>query len=181
MKIKESDNLIILAVVITASAIFYNMMLAPQINGLKAVRTQYVSQKELVKVRYTKKSELDKLRKNTLKWKEKADDAEGRFLKKEDLTEFFKNLDQVGRDTGVKVNSIDPLENRVKEKDGIVDEMQVLVEITGRYTAIKDFVKTLFNGKKLLTVRTMEISSVDQADGNILESSIVLTLFLSRS
>ncbi|MFH1836867.1 MAG: type 4a pilus biogenesis protein PilO [Candidatus Omnitrophota bacterium] len=181
MKKFDKDNIIVFMVVLTAAFLFYNILLRPQVKQLEAVRTQYVSQKSLVKVRSVKKDEIMATRENTEKWKEKLKEIDRQFLKKTEMTVFLKNINQAAAEAGIKIGSVDPLEKRRVESSG-VEETSIEVNAVGEYGTILEFIDSLFNGEKLLKVSNVDMIVMKEGTGkNMLEVSMTITLFVSAS
>lgn len=176
MKINK-DNLIILTVTIATAVLFYNMLLKLQIKQLKAVRTQYVSQNNLVKVRKIKKEEINRSRNTAKDWEVKVKGIEKKFLERKKITSFFKQLDYLAKKSRVKINSVDPLEKKGFKKAG-VEEICIMINAEGRYQSIISFVNQLFNDEKLLKISDVDITTLDDKNKTMLEMSMTITLFI---
>jgi len=179
MKINK-DNLIVLAVTMATAVLFYNVLLKPQIKQLKAVQTQYVSQNNLVKVRKIKKEKINESHNTAKDWEEKVKDIGNKFLKKKEMTSFFKQLNYLAGESRVKINSIDPLEKKGLKKDDI-EEICIVINAEGRYQSIISFANQLFNGEKLLKISDVNITTLDDENKTMLEASMIVTLFIAEN
>jgi len=178
MKI-DKKRLIAVASLVILTAVFYGLFLTPQVKRLKAVRSQYIAIKKLLKVREIKEKKLDALRSENRAWMEKLNAVESRFLNRDEVNLFLNSLTGLTEETGNKLKAVDPLEKRSPAEPGI-EKMLVEVTIVGKYPSIMDFLKVLMDDKRLLGITDVGIEKEEEGSED-LTASFVLTLFIIES
>jgi len=178
MKI-EKQKVIAITSLIIITLLFYNLFVMPQSKQLKAIRLQYISEKELLSIRETKKKELEALKNVDQDFKAKLYAIENRFLNEDKINSFLKTLNLLAINTENKLKTIDPIEREALFGAGI-EEVFVKVAIVGRYPSIINFLKMLTTHEKLLRITDLKIKKERDEDQD-LGASFVLTLFTIKS
>lgn len=177
MKIKVNrEKLIGIGLLVITAALLYNLFMSPQGKQLKAVRSQYISGKELLKAREAKREKLEGLRNANQEWRNKLAATENRFLDRDEIHSFLKGLTPLAEETGNKLKTVDPLERDLPPELSI-EKMLVRVTIVGRYASITDFLNILATNEKLLGISDVKIKR-ERGESQDLEASFVLTLFI---
>jgi Tfp pilus assembly protein PilO len=175
MKI-DKKRLVAVTTLVILTAVLYGLFLTPQVKRLKAVRSQYIAAKKLLKVRGIKEKKLDTLRSENRQWQKKLDAAESRFIPRDKTNLILEKLTGLAEKTNNELKTVDPLEGRSPAESGI-EKMLVEVTVTGSYTSIMDFLKVLMDDKRLLDVTDIAIEKEEEGSED-LTASFVLTLFI---
>lgn len=179
MKKIDKDNIIVAAISLLTAFLLFNILLKPQVRQLRAIRAQYVSQEGLVKVRSVQREEILSSRENAEKWEKRAEEIEKQFLKRTEMTSFIKGLNKIADETGAKIESVDPLENRKFEQSG-VEETSIVVNVLGEYGRILSFIDKLYNNEKLVKISHVDMAVPDsETDGSTLTASMTITIFVT--
>ncbi|MCK5450605.1 MAG: type 4a pilus biogenesis protein PilO [Candidatus Omnitrophica bacterium] len=175
MNRKKIENLLVLLLVaMVTSIVFFMLFISPQIKQLKAMRRQCVSQKSLVKKRDVMMRGMDESRESAGAWKKKANRMERKFLKKEELPIFFKDLNKITADTDVVLKTVDPSEKKEDLGQG-VSIMTIEVDVEGKYVNIVRFIAELLGGSGLINIDELVMDVM--VDGKI-DASFVLKIFV---
>lgn len=144
---------------------------------MKAVRSQYVSAKKLIKARQGKGTKLDILRDENLKWKKELHIVENRFLDPDKVNTFLKNMNIIAEKTKNRLMAIDPVEKELSFTEGF-GEVGVKMTILGEYAAIINFLSEITAKERLLNITDFAIR---KENNQVLElkASFVLTLFVT--
>ena len=175
MKI-DKEKLMTIAILVIMAALLYSVFVSPQGRQLKAIRSQYISGKELLKAREAKREELETLRERNQAWKDKLVTVKNRFLNEDEINSFLKNLTRLAEGTKNKLKTVDPLERDLPPELGI-ERMFVKITITGRYNSITDFLNMLTTNEKLLSITGVKIER-EKGESQDLKATFVLTLFI---
>ncbi|MFQ5951831.1 MAG: type 4a pilus biogenesis protein PilO [Candidatus Omnitrophota bacterium] len=175
MKLNK-EKIIAITILAVLTIFLYSLFLAPQRKRLKAVRSQYVSAKELLETRGIKGGKIDVLRSENQEWRNKLDSIEDRFIIRDEVNQFLKGLTRVAKRTGNDLKTVDPLERTPKPEFGI-ERTLVEVSIIGNYSSIIDFLNELVHDKKLLKITDLEIEK-EKEESRDLKVSFILTLYV---
>ncbi|MGB2600250.1 MAG: hypothetical protein WBC99_07405, partial [Candidatus Omnitrophota bacterium] len=136
MKI-DKEKIIAITALVVLTVLLYGLFLAPQRKRVKAIRSQYMAAKKLLRVRGIKGDTLGTLKSENKAWMEKLDESEKKFLTWDEVNLFLNDLTRLAEDSGNKLEAVDPLERSVPVEFG-VEKMFVEVTITGSYSSIID-------------------------------------------
>ena len=177
MKIEiGKEKFISIVILVITAVLLYSLFMTPQGRQIKAVRSQYISGKELLMARKAKGEELETLRNRNREWKYELDTIQNRFLNKGEINSFLKSLTRLAEETRNKLKTIEPLARKSPPELGI-EKMFVKVTVVGRYASIINFLNKLATNEKLLSVSDVRIQK-EKGEGRDLKISFVLTLFV---
>ena len=108
MKIKiGKEKFISIAILVIIVALLYSLFMTPQGRQIKAIRSQYISGKELLMARKAKGDELETLRSRNREWKYELDAVQNRFLNENEINSFLKDLTRLAEETGNNLKTIE--------------------------------------------------------------------------
>jgi Tfp pilus assembly protein PilO len=172
----DKEKLIIITALVVLTVLLYGLFLAPQRKRVRAIRSQYMAAKKLLRARGIKGDTLGTLKSENKAWMDKLDEIEKKFLTWNEVNLFLNDLTRLAEGTGNKLKAVDPLERSMPVESG-VEKMFVEVTVDGSYSSIIDFLKVLTDNKKLVNITDVSIERED-AGAKDLMASFVLTLFI---
>ena len=169
------EKILNIAILVFIAVVFYNVFMAPQGKELKALNSQYVSGKELLKVRHNKEDELEESRRNNQKLRNELSSLEDKLLKRDKVNLFLQRLSKAAAETNNKLLAIEP---RKKEEPigEIVRRKFVKLSMIGGYSAVANFLGRLETGKQILNVSDITIEAT--RDNKAFKTSFILTLYI---
>ncbi len=173
----DDDKKIIFAVSFVAAIFFYFIFLAPQISYFLSAERQYKAFQALIGARRDKSAEMGTMRDTNRLWRKKMTAVEKKFISRGNVNTFLKGLGGKALEAGVKLKTLSPVEEKVKEIIAGVEKNRLNVTIEGSYENIIGFIGVLEEDSVFLEISRVRIDAIKDVPGS-LEASFTVTMLV---